>query len=90
MTPPQPGCSPAADRDVSEFGGELRDFRRATIASFNALRQDMTDMGAALRRDMNDGFVEMRAKFDTAAAGQQRIVQLIQTVIDAQGANGPA
>lgn len=30
----------AADRDVTEFVGEFRDFRRATIGSFNALRED--------------------------------------------------
>lgn len=29
----------AADRDVTEFVGEFRDFRRATIGSFNALRR---------------------------------------------------
>ncbi len=28
----------AADRDVSEIRGEIRDFRRATSASFNAMR----------------------------------------------------
>jgi chromosome segregation ATPase len=33
----------AADRDVTEFQSELRDFRQATIASFNALREDMND-----------------------------------------------
>jgi hypothetical protein len=69
----------AADRDVSEFGDELRDFRRATVASFNALREDV-----------NDGFMEMRSKLDAPAAGQQHIVELIQGVIDAQGGNGPA
>ncbi|MEZ0362629.1 hypothetical protein ACAG26_02840 [Mycobacterium sp. pUA109] len=95
----------AADRDVTEIRGELRDFRQATTLSFNALRQDMLD----LRQDMNDGFrrvdekfarvddkfalvdngfAEMRAKFDVTAAGQQRIVELIQTVIDAQGDKG--
>jgi chromosome segregation ATPase len=33
----------AADRDVSEFRGELRDFRQAVASSFNALREDMND-----------------------------------------------
>ncbi len=33
----------AADRDVSEFRDELRDFRRATVSSFNAMREDFTD-----------------------------------------------
>ena len=108
-----------ADRDVGEIRGEIRDFQRATIGRFNALREDMVDM----RQDMVDGFrrvderfaqiderfaqvnerfpqidgtfgqvatgfAEMRAKFDMTAAGQQRIAELIQTVIDAQGGNG--
>ncbi|GFG72202.1 hypothetical protein [Mycolicibacter senuensis] len=97
----------AVDRDVSE----MRGFRRATVAGFNALRADMVDMRqdiTDLRQDMNDGFrrvdeqfaqvdeqfaqvgigfAEMRAKFDMTAAGQQRIVELIQTVIDTPGDN---
>ncbi len=68
-----------ADRDVGELGEELRDFRNATTASFNAMR-----------RDMVDGFAEMRGKFDVTAAGQQHIVELIQTVIDTQGGAAPA
>src|SRR6478609_7785563 len=81
-----------ADRDVSEFRGELRDFRYGTTASFNSLRQDFVD----LRQDfvnlrehvdrrfeqVDQGFTEMRGKFDAAAAGQQQIVDLIQTVIN--------
>ena len=88
----------AADRDVSEFSGDLRevkgdvrdltgefgDFRRATTAGFNALREDFTD----LRGQMNNGFIEMRAKFDVAAAGQQQIVELIQGLIDDRGGTG--
>lgn len=69
----------AADRDVSEIHGEVRDFRRATVASINALRDDMTDMRQ-----------EMRSKFDLAATGQQNNVELIQVVIDAQGGHPPA
>jgi hypothetical protein len=79
----------AADRDVTEFHGELRDFRRATVASFNALREDMSD----LRTEMNErfdqadnGLVEMRGKLDAAAAGQQRIVELIGALGGGQGA----
>lgn len=88
----------AADRDVTEFRGELRDFRQATVASFNALREDMRD----LRVDMNNrfarvderfarvdnGFIEIRGKLDAAAAGQQQIVELIQTLIADKGENG--
>jgi chromosome segregation ATPase len=88
----------AADRDVTEFRGQLRDFRQATVASFNALREDMRD----LRADMNDrfarvderftrvdnGFIEIRGKLDAAAAGQRQIVELIQALIADQGENG--
>ncbi len=35
---------------VSEIRGEIRDFRRATTASFNAMRQDFVD----LRHDFDD------------------------------------
>lgn len=48
-----------ADRDVGEIRGEIRDFRRATIGSVNALRQDMVDM----RRDMVDGFRRVDERF---------------------------
>ena len=82
----------AADRDVSEIRAEIRDFRNATTASFNALREDFTD----LRRDFTDlrtrvetglhrvdrGFAEMRGKLDATATGQQRIVELIESLID--------
>jgi hypothetical protein len=64
----------AADRDVTEFRGELHDFRRATTTSFNALREDLTD----LRTHVDNGFVEMRGKLDAAAAGQHRIVEILE------------
>ena len=67
----------AADRDVGEIRGELRDFRQATAASFNALRQDFVD----LREHVDRGFAEMRGEFDAAAGGQQQIVDLLQSVI---------
>jgi len=52
--------------DVSEFRGELRDFRRATTASFNALRQDFVD----LRTHVDNGFIEMRGKFDVMTTAE--------------------
>ncbi|OBK86306.1 hypothetical protein A5649_20880 [Mycolicibacter heraklionensis] len=73
----------AADRDVSEIRDELRDFRRATIASFNALCEDMNDRFT----QVNNGFAEMRGRFDATAAGQQHIVELIQGLIGEQGGN---
>jgi hypothetical protein len=78
----------AADRDVTEFRGELRDFRQATVASFNAMREDMID----LRTEMNErfervdnGFVDVQGKLDATAAGQQQIVDILQRLIADQG-----
>ena len=79
-------ASGAAERDVSEFRGEIREFRRATAASFNAVRQDFV----GLRTHVDNGFTEMRGKFDVMAAGQQQIVGLLQTIITDQGRNGTA
>jgi len=81
----------AADRDVSEIRGELRDFRTATTASFNALREDLTDLrshvdsGFARIADafasVDNGFIEMRGKLDATSAGQQHIVTLLERLI---------
>jgi len=61
-----------------EIRGALRDFRQATMASFNAMRQDFVD----LREQVDRGFAEMRGKFGVAAAGQQQIVELLQSVLN--------
>jgi len=77
-----------ADRDVAEIRTEIRDFRQATTSSFNAMRADFTDLRADftdLRQQMNDGFIEMRGKFDATAAGQQHIVDLLTTLMSQQG-----
>ncbi len=68
----------AADRDVGEIRAELRDFRRATVSSFNAVREDLVD----LRGEVAQLRTEMRSKFDLTAAGQQQIVGMLQTLID--------
>ena len=67
-----------ADRDVPEVRDEIRDFRRATTSSFNAIRQEMNERFA----HVDDGFAEMRGKFDAAAAGQQQIVEMLNTLIE--------
>jgi hypothetical protein len=74
----------AADRDVTEMRAEIRDFRQATTAGFNAIREDFVD----LRRHVDQGFeqvargfAEMRGKLDAAASGQQHIADLIQGLI---------
>ncbi|GAB3359600.1 hypothetical protein [Amycolatopsis echigonensis] len=81
-----------ADRDVEQIRGEIRDFRQATTSSFNALREDLAD----LRTHVDDrftkvdrGFTEMRGKFDATAAGQQQIVDLLNTLIAQQGGDQP-
>jgi hypothetical protein len=81
----------AADRDVTEFRDELRDFRKATVASFNALREEMNKRFTRVDEQfarVDDGFIAIRGRLDAAAAGQQQIVELIHTLID-QG-NNPA
>lgn len=75
----------AADRDVGEISSQLRDFRRATIGSFNAVREDLVDLRtevADLRTEMRSGFDGMRSKLDLTAAGQQQIVGILQALID--------
>jgi predicted nucleic acid-binding Zn-ribbon protein len=73
-----------ADRDVSEIRGEIRDFRQATTAGFNALREDQLDIRRQITRvddKVDRGFAEMRGKFDATAAGQQQVVELLNTLI---------
>jgi hypothetical protein len=76
----------AADRDVEEIRGEVRDFRRATIAGFNAVRADISDM----HQEMTGLRQEVRSKFDLTAAGQQKIVELLEGLIEGQSGTGPA
>lgn len=80
----------ATDRDVSEIRAKIRDFRQATTTSLNALRADFVDLRedvGGLQGDFSDlgrGFTEMRRKVDATAAGQQRVVTLIESLIDQQ------
>ncbi|WP_133055962.1 hypothetical protein [Mycolicibacter longobardus] len=79
----------AVDRDVSA----MQDFRRATVASFNALRADMVDLRTdvtELRTDVTDLRTDVADLRQDVTDGQQRIVELIQTFIDAQGDNASA
>jgi hypothetical protein len=49
-----------ADRDIAQVRSEMRDFRQATTSSFNAMREDLTD----LRTDLTD----LRTHIDTRFA----------------------
>lgn len=78
----------AADRDVSEFRTELRDFRQTTAGSFNALRQDFVDLRQEfgdLRGQFDRGFAEIQGKLDATAAGQQQMVELLNTIVEDRG-----
>lgn len=73
-----------ADRDVDQVRGEMRDlrgemgdFRQATAASFNAMRDDLVD----LRGQVGDGFSEIRARLDVTAAGLVHITDLLNGLI---------
>ncbi|AEV71542.1 hypothetical protein MycrhN_0912 [Mycolicibacterium rhodesiae NBB3] len=80
----------AADRDVTQFHSELRDFRQAAVSSFNAMREDMTDLRTEMRTrfaSVDNGFIEVRGKLDAAAAGQQQIVDILHRLIDDQEQN---
>lgn len=82
----------AADRDVGEFRGDLRDFRQAVAASFNAMRDDFVELRqdfVDLRDHVDRGFTEMRGKFDAAAVGQQQIVDLLREIGAGQGHGRP-
>jgi hypothetical protein len=83
-----------ADRDVMEIRAEIRDFRQATVASINALREDQLDirrqMAAGFARvdanfaKVDDNFTEIRGWLDENATGQQRITELLNTLIARQ------
>jgi hypothetical protein len=47
-------------------------------------RQDFVD----LRTHVDNGFTEMRGKFDVLAAGQDQIVELLQAIITDHGQDG--
>ena len=74
-----------ADRDVTEMGAEIRDFRRATTSALTAMREDFSDLRGDftdLRQQMGTGFTEVRGRLDAAAAGQQQIVDLLTSLLD--------
>ena len=71
----------ANDRDVAEVRGEIRDFRKAATASFNAMRSDLSDMQTEVRT----GFTQVRGQLDGAAAGLEQITSLLSTLIAEQG-----
>lgn len=70
----------AEQDDVSEIRSEIRDFRQATTASFNVLNDLRATVDTEFER-VDRGFTEIRGKLDASAAGQQQIVNLLNTLI---------
>jgi uncharacterized protein involved in exopolysaccharide biosynthesis len=71
----------ARDRDLAELGVKV-DANRSAI---NAFREQTAARFTRLEQQVGDGFTEMRGKFDQAAAGQQQIAELLNTLIDQRG-----
>lgn len=74
----------ANDRDVADLHTELRAFRQATNASFNAMRADFAD----LRTEFGDLRTEVRATLAQSAAGQQQIMGMLTTLIEQDRPHG--
>lgn len=72
----------AADRDAMEIKSDLRDFRNATNASFNALRLDMNDGFARGDELLDNEMTRVRGQLDGMAAGISQIAESIQVLID--------
>jgi len=78
---------------VTALESQVRDFRAdtaanfkalrtSTAAGFNALREDFVDFRSHVNHEfskVDHGFIEMRGRFDAMAAGQQQIVDLLQS-----------
>jgi len=65
-----------ADRDVSEIRTEIRDFRQATMASFNALREDMLDFRAYVDgrfAQVETGFAQVETAFAKVETGFAKV-----------------
>jgi chromosome segregation ATPase len=66
-----------ADRDVTEMRAEVRAFREQNNRVLNAMREDLADF----RSQVSEGFTEIRGRLDAAAAGQQQIADMLNTLI---------
>jgi len=76
-----------ADRDVEQIRGDIRDFQQASTSSFNAMREDLTDLRARINdgfAQVDRGFAEMRGRLDATAAGLGQITGLLNTLIGQQ------
>lgn len=63
----------------------MREFREQNNRVLNAMRADLTDLRERVETGfarVDGGFSEMRARLDGAAAGQARIVELLDSLIE--------
>jgi hypothetical protein len=77
---------------TTEMAAEIRGFREQNTRVLNAMREDLTDLRSRVDdgfarmqngfTEMQNGFIGMRGRLDAAAAGQQQIVGLLNTLID--------
>jgi predicted nucleic acid-binding Zn-ribbon protein len=70
-----------ADRDVAEIRGEIREQNNRL---HNATREDLTDLREHVDTrftQIDDNFIAVRGRLDGAAAGQQLVVELLNTLI---------
>jgi methyl-accepting chemotaxis protein len=76
------------DRDVEQIRGEFRDFKQATTASFNAMREDIGDLRTEVRNgfaemrngfaEVDRGFIEIRGRLDATATGIEQIARMLE------------
>lgn len=71
----------ARDRDLADFAVKVDANRKA----INAFGEQTAARFDRLEEKVDNGFTEMRGKLDAAAAGQQQIVTLLNTIIGPQG-----
>lgn len=70
----------ARDRDLADLGVKV-DANRSAI---NALGEQTAARFARIEQQVDTGFAEMRSKLDHAAAGQQQIAGLLNTLFARQ------
>jgi predicted nucleic acid-binding Zn-ribbon protein len=78
----------AMRQDLGDLRGNLNDLR----GNLNDLRGNLNDLRGdlnGLRADVDNGFAEMRGKFDATAAGLEQISGLLTTLIAQDGLATP-
>ena len=73
-----------ADRDVGDLRGEFREFRDQNNRVLSAMRADMTDGFAEMRRgfrQVDDRFTEIRGLLDGQAAWNQNLADMLGVLI---------